>query len=138
MQPAALDGLAAAYPALRHAHIGLVALSLALFFARGAGVLAHRAWPLARGLRLGSVAIDTLLLGTGAALWFLLGLNPAAQPWLGTKLALLLVYIVLGTIALRRGRTPAIRAVAFAAALLTVGAMVGIARAHHPLGWFLH
>jgi len=41
---------------------------------------------------------------------------------------------VLGSIALRRGRTRRARIVAFVAALLTVGLIVGIARAHHPLG----
>jgi uncharacterized membrane protein SirB2 len=124
------------YLPLRHAHLTLVSLSLALFAARGLGVLARQAWPLGRAPRLGSMAIDTLLLISGALLWHLLGLNPAVQTWLGVKLSLLLVYIVLGSIALRRGRTPAVRALAYAGALLTVAAMVGIARAHHPAGWF--
>lgn len=130
--------LAAAYLPLRHAHLTLVALSLALFCVRGIAVLRRQAWPLARAPRVGSVLIDTLLLTTGATLWFLLGLNPLVQAWLGVKLLLLLAYIVLGSIALRRGRTPATRALAFAAAVATVATMVGIAVAHHPLGWFAH
>ncbi|GAB4036430.1 MAG: hypothetical protein Fur0014_03030 [Rubrivivax sp.] len=124
------------YLPLRHAHLTLVSLSVALFAARGLGVLARQAWPLGRGPRIGSVLVDTLLLGTGALLWHLLGLNPAVQTWLGVKLGLLLVYIVLGSIALRRGRTPAVRALAYAGALATVATMVGIAIAHHPAGWF--
>lgn len=125
------------YVPLRQAHLTLVSLSLALFAARGAGVLAGARWPAGRWPRLGSMAIDTALLATGAALWQLLGLNPAVQTWLGTKLLLLLAYIVLGSIALRRGRTPAARALAYVAALATVATMVGIARAHDPAGWFL-
>lgn len=128
--------LATVYLPLRHLHVTLVALSLALFCARGIGVLLHQAWPLGRVPRIGSVLIDTTLLATGATLWFLLGLNPLVQTWLGVKLLLLLAYIVLGSIALRRGRTPAIRGAAFAAAVATVASMVGIALAHHPLGWF--
>lgn len=124
------------YLPLRHAHLTLVSLSLALFAARGLGVLAHQTWPLGRGPRVGSMVIDTLLLGTGVLLWQLLGLNPVVQTWLGVKLLLLLAYIVLGSIALRRGRTPAVRALAYAGALATVAAMVGIALAHHPAGWF--
>lgn len=124
------------YLPLRHAHVSLVAASLALFCVRGIGVLLRQAWPLRPLPRVGSVVIDTALLATGATLWQLLGLNPAVQTWLGVKLLLLLVYIVLGTVALRRGRTPVIRAAAFAGAVATVGAMVGIALAHHPLGWF--
>ena len=125
------------YLPLRQAHLTLVSLSLALFAARGAGVLAGAGWPGGRLPRVGSVVIDSALLATGAALWLLLGLNPLEQTWLGTKLVLLLVYIVLGSIALKRGRTPAIRALACVAALATVASMVGIARAHHPAGWFL-
>jgi len=44
---------------------------------------------------------------------------------------------VLGSIALKRGRTRRIRIAAFVAALLTVGFLVTVARAHHPLGLFL-
>lgn len=124
------------YLPLRHAHVTLVGASLALFCARGLAVLLRQAWPLTPLPRVGSVVIDTALLATGATLWWMLGLNPTVQTWLGVKLLLLLVYIVLGSIALRRGRTPAIRAAAFAGSVATVGAMVGIALAHHPLGWF--
>jgi uncharacterized membrane protein SirB2 len=43
---------------------------------------------------------------------------------------------VLGSIALKRGRTRPIRIAAFVAALLTVAFIVSVARAHHPLGVF--
>jgi uncharacterized membrane protein SirB2 len=49
---------------------------------------------------------------------------------------LLVVYIVLGSIALKRGRTKRIRTVALVAALLTIGFLVTVARTHHPLGLF--
>ncbi len=125
------------YLPLRHAHLMLVGLSLALFAARGLGVLGGAGWPMARPARLGSIAIDTALLTTGATLWHLLGLDPRVQTWLGAKLGLLLVYIVLGSVALKRGRTRGLRTFAYAAALATVATMIGIALAHHPAGWFL-
>jgi uncharacterized membrane protein SirB2 len=53
------------------------------------------------------------------------------------KVALLVVYVVLGSIALKRGRNRRIRLAAFVAALLTVAFLVTVARAHHPLGLFL-
>jgi uncharacterized membrane protein SirB2 len=40
--------------------------------------------------------------------------------------------------ALRRGRSRTIRATCYVAALLVFATIVGIARAHHPLGWFVH
>jgi uncharacterized membrane protein SirB2 len=128
-------GLAPFYPALKTAHVTLVGASGALFMARGAAVLARQAWPLARCARWLSVAIDVALLGAGVGLWTLLQLHPLRDPWLGTKLALLLAYIVLGSLALKRGRTPSERALAYLAALLLYAGMAGVALAHHPLGW---
>jgi uncharacterized membrane protein SirB2 len=61
---------------------------------------------------------------------------PFAAGWLTAKIALLIVYIVLGSIALRRGRSRRVRAWAFIAALATVAFLVTVARAHHPLGIF--
>jgi uncharacterized membrane protein SirB2 len=58
-----------------------------------------------------------------------------ANHWLTFKLALLLAYVVLGSMALKRARTPLARALFFVAALVVYTAMLGIARAHHPLGW---
>jgi uncharacterized membrane protein SirB2 len=61
---------------------------------------------------------------------------PFTTGWLTMKVALLLVYIVLGSIAMKYGRTRRIRITAFVGALLTVGFLVTVARAHHPLGIF--
>jgi uncharacterized membrane protein SirB2 len=121
--------LADLYLAIKSAHVGLVTLSGALFAARGAAVLAGRAWPMTRGLRVASVAIDTLLLAAGVALWSLLSLQPMRDAWLGSKLLLLVLYVVLGTVALKRRR-----AWAYAAAVACFAFMVSIALAHHPLG----
>ena len=57
--------------------------------------------------------------------------------WLLAKVALVVVYVVLGVFALRRGRTRRMRAVCYVAALLVFGTIYGIARAHHPLGLLL-
>jgi uncharacterized membrane protein SirB2 len=120
-------------PQIRLAHETLVACSGALFALRGAAVLVARPWPLRRSWRALSVAIDTLLLGAGVTLWVLLQLDPLRSPWLGTKLVLLVPYVVLGNFALR-GRTPALRSVCYAAALATFAYMVTVAVAHDPRG----
>jgi len=126
------------YPLVKHAHIALVAASGLLFAARGVGVLLQARWPMALPARRGSVAIDTLLLTAGVALWSVRGWHPAADGWLHARLALLLAYIVVGSVALKRGRTPRVRAVAFGVALALFAAIVGVALAHHPLGWLRH
>lgn len=122
------------YLPLRHAHIGLVTLSGTLFALRGAAVWRGQAWPLRPLWRRLTAAIDTLLLAAGVSLWTLLQLHPVANPWLGVKLLLLPVYVVLGTLALKRGRTPAIRRTCTLAALVVLLGMVSVARSHDPLG----
>lgn len=124
------------YPLIKLGHISLVALSAGLFSARGLAVLWGARWAMQAGARKLSVAIDSLLLAAGLSLWLLLGLNPTHELWLGFKLGLLLLYIVLGSIALKRGRSRGQRALALIAAWLILGFMVSVARHRHPLGVF--
>lgn len=116
-------------------HHTSIALSLLLFTARWLGVLARAHWPMKRPVRIASVAIDTVLLTAGVSLWLLGGWHPWHSPWLGTKLGLLVVYVVLGSWALKRAHTPAGHALAGVLALATAAQMVGVAIHHHPSGW---
>lgn len=122
------------YPLARQTHIGLVIASGALFAARGVGVLSGARWSMRRGVRVTSQIIDTGLLIAALVLLGLLQLNPFTVPWLATKLILLVAYIVLGSLALKRARSARVRLACFIAALLTFACMLGVARAHHPLG----
>jgi uncharacterized membrane protein SirB2 len=124
------------YPLLLKTHLALVVGSVGVFAVRGVGVLQGQGWPLSPGWRRLSVVLDSALLAAGASLWWLLQLNPLHTPWLGLKLALLLVYIVLGSMALRRAPSPRARALFLLAALLCVAFMASIALARHPLGWW--
>lgn len=126
--------VAALYPWLLPLHIGLVTLSVALFSLRGWGVLAGQAWPMARWARGLAPVIDSLLLLAGGTLWWLLQLNPTQDRWLLVKLVLLIVYIVLGALALKRAPSRGAKALCFVAALAVVAFMAGIALTHHPLG----
>ena len=130
--------LLAAYPLLKSAHMALVGASVLLFVLRGVATLADARWPMNPGVRWTSVAIDTALLLAGVSLWGLLGTPLTGQAWLGVKLLLLPVYVVLGSHALKRARGRAARAVFFGLALVTVGFMVAVAVAHHPLGPWAH
>ena len=86
---------------------------------RGSPLLAHR---LTRTL---PHVVDTLLLGSAIAMAVMSGQYPFAQPWLTAKLMGLLAYIGFGTVALKRGRTPAIRARFFVLALLAYAYIAG-------------
>lgn len=124
------------YPQIRLVHIVAVLLSGSLFLLRGSGVLAGAHWPMALPVRLASYTIDTVLLTAALMLVAVLPSAVFANGWLAAKLVLLVVYIGLGTFALKRGRTPRVRAACFVLALAVFGAMLAIARAHHPLGPF--
>lgn len=116
-------------------HIGLVCLSVTFFAARGLGVLADHGWPMAAWARRGSALVDTALLGAGGALWWVLQFNPLHDLWLGTKLLLLPVYIVMGSMALKRAPTLRMKAGFFVASLVCVAFMASIAVKHHPQGF---
>jgi uncharacterized membrane protein SirB2 len=122
------------YASLRQLHIGLVAASGTLFALRAFATLGGAAWPLALPARVASWGIDTALLTAGALLWATLQIHPLQQAWLGMKLLLLLVYIALGTMALRRARTPGARLGWTLAALGCLGWIVATAIAHDPRG----
>ncbi len=115
------------YPQIKHAHVGLALLSGALFAVRGALLLAGPRWPNAAPVRYLSYSIDTALLTILPGALY-------ANGWLAVKVTLLVVYVVLGVFALRRGRTRRTRAICYVAALLVFSQMYFIARTHHPLG----
>jgi len=55
------------------------------------------------------------------------GQYPFMQPWLTAKVLALVVYILLGTVALKRGRTKATRTTALVAALAVFAYIVSVA-----------
>jgi len=128
--------MAAWYLQILWTHIGCVIASGSLFFARGCMMLAGLPAANHVALRRISVAIDVLLLAAAITLTTIIHQYPFVQAWLTVKVLLLVVYIALGVFALRRGRTRAIRAVCFGAALAVFLFIVTVARAHDPLGAF--
>ena len=123
------------YAQIKLVHVIAVFSSGALFLTRGLMVQTGRqVWAMSGMLRYLSYTIDTVLL---VAALMLLAILPAAvysNGWLTTKVILLLVYIVLGSFALKHAATQRQRLGYFAAALLTYGFMLTIAWTHHPLG----
>ena len=124
------------YPQIKWVHIAAVLTSGGLFALRGFAMLAGGRWYMAAPLRFLSYTIDTVLLTAAFMLATMLHQYPFAQAWLTVKVTLLVVYIVLGSYALKRGGTRAVRAWCFAAALLTYGFIISVARAHDPRGLF--
>jgi uncharacterized membrane protein SirB2 len=120
------------YSLLKQLHLTTIAVSLALFILRGIWMMADSPRLQARWVRIVPHLNDTLLLASGIALAFTLGLSPLDHSWLAAKLIALIGYIVLGTVALKRGGTRGKRITAWLAALLVFGYMVSVAVAHDP------
>ncbi|PHV05413.1 regulator SirB [Janthinobacterium sp. BJB412] len=121
------------YYALKYLHMSCAALSGGLFLLRGCWMLFQPARLQQRWVRVAPHIIDTALLASAVTLAVLSGQYPLAQGWLSAKVLALLLYIVLGTIALKRGKTRAVRAGAFAAALACFGYIVAVAVSKQPL-----
>jgi uncharacterized membrane protein SirB2 len=122
------------YPQIKNVHVAMVMASGMLFALRGSAALAGLCWPLSWPVRALTYAIDTTLLTAALMLLSILPWGVFANGWLPVKVGLLVVYVVLGYLALRPGRSLRMRMALFALALLTYGWMYTIARAHHPLG----
>jgi uncharacterized membrane protein SirB2 len=88
------------------------------------------------GSRYLSYSIDTVLLTSALMLMTVLHQFPFVNSWLTVKVMLVIVYIVLGTFALKRARAQPARLACAIAALLVFGAVVSIAMTHNPLGVF--
>ena len=122
------------YPYIKLVHVAAVVASGSLFLIRGLAVQGGAAWGMAAPVRYLSYSIDIVLLTAALMLLTLLPWAVFANGWLWLKLALLVVYVGLGTFALKRGRTRKIRLATFVSALLVYAAMFVIARSHDPLG----
>ena len=116
-------------------HAGSAALSITGFIARGVLMLIESPRLQSRFARVTPHVVDTVLLASAIALSWRSGQYPFAQSWLTAKLLALVAYILLGTIALKRGRSKAIRATAFALALGTVLYIVSVALTRDPIGF---
>lgn len=121
------------YLSLRMIHITCVAIAAAGFLLRGAWMLRHSPLLDHRLARTLPHVNDTLLLGAAIGMAWIANLNPLHHPWLLAKLVGLILYIVLGSIALRRGRTMKVRALTFAGALFAFGYIVAVALTRNPL-----
>ena len=124
------------YSIVRTVHIVCACISIGLFAARGAMQLAGLDWRRWRWLKVLPHVNDTVLLAAAVALAWMSAQYPLVQPWLTAKVLALFVYVGIASVALRQGVSAGARAMAFAAALASVGYIVGVAITRSPSwGW---
>jgi len=121
------------YSLVKQLHVVAVAVSLSGFIARGMLTLARSPVLQARWVRVAPHIVDTVLLASGAWLAWTSAQYPFVQSWLTAKILGLLAYIAFGMVALRRGRTPAVRGVFFVFALSAAAYIIAVALTRDPL-----
>ena len=92
--------------------------------------LLTRAW-----IRILSVSNDTLLLIAGITLAIKSHQYPFQASWLTAKLIALVLYIILGSLALKRAETRRARGICGILALICVGYIIAVALNRTPTPW---
>jgi uncharacterized membrane protein SirB2 len=118
---------------LKQLHVLLAVLTACSFCLRGY-------WMLRRSPRLEAPwtrrlphVVDALLFLTGLTMAVGLAISPVAHPWLAVKLVVIVIYVVIGSVALKRGRTYRQRVLALALSVLALIGIFALALSHDPL-----
>jgi uncharacterized membrane protein SirB2 len=123
------------YASLKIIHVSAAILTISGFCLRGLWMMSGSPNLERRIVRIAPHIIDTIFLLSGVALIVTLSLPVLSQPWLLMKFAALVVYILLGMVALRRGRTKPVRVTAFLLALATFAYIAGVAMSKSLSSW---
>lgn len=123
------------YATLKLIHIIAATLTISGFVLRGFWMLSGSPNLNAKAVRIAPHIIDSVFLFSGIGLIVLLQLPVLGQPWLMAKLLAVVIYIILGMIALRRGKTMHVRVTALLLALATFAYIVGVALSKSTGSW---
>lgn len=115
------------YALLKHIHLATIVITLALFLLRGAWRLTDSPMLQKKWVKIVPHTNDAILLAAAIGMLVVAQINPLEHGWIMAKIIALLAYIVLGTIALKRGKTALQRNLAFIGALAVFGYMLAVA-----------
>lgn len=121
------------YLYIKHLHATAATVSIVLFIIRAVWSVKGSPRLQSGFARIAPHIIDTILLLAGIYLASVVGWH---QPWIAAKIVGLVLYIGIGTLAIKRGKTPASRAAAAVVAVLIFAYIVSVAVTKQPLGWF--
>lgn len=120
---------------VKQLHLFFVAMSYALFLLRGIWMLRGSPRLQQRWVRIVPHYIDTGLLASAVTLATLLGISPLDASWLMAKIFALLLYISLGSLALKHGKTMRVRLIAWLSAQGVFFYIISVAMTHDPMPW---
>jgi uncharacterized membrane protein SirB2 len=120
------------YATIKAVHMTSVAASWLLFTLRGGWMLRAPEMLAKRWVRIVPHVVDTVLLASAVTLAVMIRQYPLQAPWITAKAIGLVAYIVLGTIALKRGKTKGVRIAALIAAQAVFFYIVAVAVTKSP------
>jgi uncharacterized membrane protein SirB2 len=123
------------YFGIKHLHVLLAVISILGFMLRGVWMMSGSGLLERRLVRVLPHVVDTLLLITALLLAVMIAQYPFVAGWVTAKVLGLVVYIVLGVVALRRGRTKGIRIAAFFGAIVVFAWIMSVAFSKNPAGF---
>lgn len=121
------------YTLIKMIHVSSVVTSFLFFFIRGIwlireSTILHRRW-----VRILPHVVDTVLLASAVTLAYKIQQTPFNDPWLTAKVSGLLIYIGLGMVAMRFGKTRRTRINAWIAAQCVFAYIVAVALTKSPV-----
>ncbi|WP_133407909.1 SirB2 family protein [Parashewanella tropica] len=131
-----MEFLTSLYPAVKHLHLTLIALSVSFFTFRF--VMHLRESPILekKFLKVAPHVIDTFLLLSGLTLCFIIKQYPFEAQWLTEKLAAVVAYIILGFIAMKAPRGKLFKIFAYIGAISWLVYAARIAMVKHSVALF--
>jgi len=120
------------YSLLKYLHVLTINLTFGLFMVRGYWMIINSALLSRRWVRVVPHINDTILLAAALAMTYHQGAQIFTHGWLIAKIIALVIYVVLGSIALRPGRPKIIRIMAWLFALAVFAYIVLVAVSKDP------
>lgn len=116
-----------AYIILKYIHVITAIISIAGFIVRGFWMMLSSALLQQRWVKIVPHINDTLLLASAIALVIITAQYPGPAAWINAKIIALVMYIVLGIVALKPSRPLGVRITAWCLAILTFAYIVLVA-----------
>jgi len=128
----AIHGLNMSYAALKIIHVVSVIFSYLLFMLRGIWMMQNSSILQRRWVKILPHVIDTVLLASAVTLVTMIQQYPGMSTWLSAKIGGLLLYIILGMMALRFGKSRKIKIISWIAAQIVFFYIVLVALTKNP------
>ena len=123
------------YAKLKLLHVALAMLSISGFMLRAWWSINASPHLQTRAARVLPHVVDTCFLPAGVGMIWSASLPVTSMHWLHAKFVGLVLYVVIGTVAIKRGKTREMRLMASILAVAVFAWVVGISVRKSPLSW---